>query len=195
VLADAFYHYPVMRYVLAVGSDDYTNRLHKLVHLFVMARVLRAEPMFGILDGSELCAAATMSYPGGNETPVAFNQLRAETWDQLGGEARARYDRCVAAWQPMSISVPHLHLNMIGVRQTYQGNGLARRLLDHVHGLSQASPVSTGVSLTTERLENLALYRYFGYELVGHAQVAPELESWGMFRPDHAMSPTERSPR
>lgn len=194
VLADAFYDYPVMRYILGAGSDDYASRLHKLVRLFVMARVLRAEPMIGIFDGSELCGAATMSYPDESEPPAAFNELRAEAWDQLGAEARLRYDRCVAAWQPMSISVPQLHLNMIGVRSSFQGTGFARRLLDHAHGLSRISTASTGVSLTTERFANVALYRHFGYEVVGHAQVAPELETWGLFRPDHATSSIERSP-
>jgi hypothetical protein len=37
------------------------------------------------------------------------------------------------------------------------------------------------VSLTTEVPQNVRLYEHFGYEVVGHARVSPELETWGLF--------------
>jgi hypothetical protein len=71
---------------------------------------------------------------------------------------------------------------MIGVRRTHHGLGLSRTLLGAVHDLAGADAQSAGTSLTTERRENLALYEHFGYRVHGHARVAPELETWGMFR-------------
>ena len=36
----------------------------------------------------------------------------------------------------------------------------------------------------TEDAGNVALYEHLGYEVTGHAIVAPELETWNFFRPD-----------
>jgi GNAT superfamily N-acetyltransferase len=72
---------------------------------------------------------------------------------------------------------------MIGVRPTEQGHGYARELLEHVHALAEADPASAGVSLTTETAVNLPFYQRFGYRLLGHSRVGPDLETWGFFRP------------
>jgi GNAT superfamily N-acetyltransferase len=75
---------------------------------------------------------------------------------------------------------------MLGVRTDAQGKGLGRRLLDRVHTLARDDAHAQGVTLTTEDPKNVALYRHCGYEVVGQARVAPELETWAMFRPDAA---------
>jgi hypothetical protein len=59
-------------------------------------------------------------------------------------------------------------------------------LLDHLHALVEVDPGSRGVSLNTELPRNVELYRYFGYRITGHARVAPELETWGFFRPSQS---------
>ena len=41
-----------------------------------------------------------------------------------------------------------------------------------------------GVTLTTEDQANVSLYEHLGYEVVGQETVAPELRTWGFFRPD-----------
>ncbi|MCH8811322.1 MAG: hypothetical protein IID07_05790, partial [Gemmatimonadetes bacterium] len=51
VLCEAFYDYPVMRYVIGGGQADYGRRVRTLVHFFVMARVLRNEELLGTMDG------------------------------------------------------------------------------------------------------------------------------------------------
>ena len=67
VLCDAFYDYPVMRYVLGGHPDDYEGRLSTLIHFFVMARVLRNEELPGTMDGADLAATRTrlLSRSGG----------------------------------------------------------------------------------------------------------------------------------
>lgn len=182
VLAEAFAGYPVMRFVL--GSDTpHARPLRRLVELFVTARVMRAEPMLGIRDErGDLIAAAITSFPGRTAAPAEFADVRAAVWQELGADAEARYDAYGAATRPFAIDEPHLHLNMIGVLPGHQGTGLARRLVHAVESLSRADPVSTGVSLNTEDARNVALYRHLGYEVVGHAVVGPDLETWGFFR-------------
>ena len=71
---------------------------------------------------------------------------------------------------------------MIGVRRAQQRLGLGRELLGAVHRLADDDPQSTGVSLTTERAENVPLYEHFGYKVIGHARVSAGFETWGLFR-------------
>lgn len=188
VLADAFHDYPVMRYVL--GPDvpgagaPYNVRLHRLVQLFASARAYRNEPMMGIRQNDgRLIAAAVMSLPhSAPNPPPTFIALREAIWAELGTDARTRYDQYVSAAQFFTATPPHHHLNMIGVRRAQQRLGLARELLDAAHRIASDDLQTAGVSLTTERPENVPFYEHFGYSVVGHVRVSSDLETWGLFR-------------
>lgn len=188
VLSDAFHDYPVMRYTLGPDAPNagapYDVRLHRLVQLFVSGRAYRNEPMLGMWDETgRLVGAAVMSWPAAaGPPPVQFIALREAIWAELGADARARYESYAAAANFFSAMPPHWHLNMIGVRRSHHGRGLARVLLAAVHDLADRDERSAGVSLTTERRQNVALYERFGYRVLDHARVPGELETWGMFR-------------
>jgi GNAT superfamily N-acetyltransferase len=183
VFCDAFHRYPVFRYVLdAAANPKYNYQLKKLIGLFVTARVLRNEPMFGVTKGSALVAAMTTSVPDASEPSEEFHALREAVWAELGAAARARYDQCTAKWTALAVDVPQLHVNMIGVRPAFQRTGLAVRLLKHVHELSRYSVFSEGVSLTTEEPRNVAFYQHLGYRIVGHDHITPDMATWGFFR-------------
>ncbi len=182
VMAEAFFDYPVMRFVLGPAAPDYAAQLRRLVEFFVMARVLRAEPVLGFGPGADaLRGAATVSYPDRDVKPAGFDALREAVWRELGAEARERYVTCGAVWKTLGVDTPHIHVNMIGVRRTFQGQGIARRLLEEVHALSRQTPGSTGVTLSTEDPANVSFYEHMGYAVVGHAAIAPELETWSLF--------------
>ena len=184
VLCDAFHDYSVMRYVIGDAADNYDARLRELIGLFVAARVLRDEPMIAVSDGGQVVAVAIMTPPGQREAPPELSDRRERAWHVLGTDAQARYDEFGAVWPLVGVSEPNLHLNMIGVRRSHTGAGLGRILLDRVHDMSEEDSSSTGVSLTTEDSRNVALYRYFGYEIVGHQRVTGKLDTWGFFRPN-----------
>jgi hypothetical protein len=181
VLAEAFTDYPVMRYVLGTDSPA---ELERLVRMFVMARVFRGEPLLGVHDGSGLAAAGIVSFPGDEPPPPAFLALRRDTWRELGPEAERRYTDYGGATWPFPFPAGSVHLNKIGVRRAHQRSGLGRSIIDAVQEISRARPGSRGVSLTTEQVANVDYYSSLGFELVGHAQVGPGLESWGFFRRD-----------
>lgn len=189
VLTDAFAGYPVMRYVLdsPAAADD--PHLRELVRFFVLARLWRNHPVLGVRAGGEVAAVATVTPPAPGSVPQELVALREEVWSRLGSDARSRYDAFGRAGEAFTAEAPHHHLNMIGVRRSHQGRGLARPLLEAVHGLADAEPSSSGVTLTTEDRRNLPLYERFGYERVGHEVVAPGLETWGFFRPAAPGSP------
>lgn len=183
VLAAAFRDYPVLRFVLG-ESADYDERLAALVGLFVGARILRGEPMLGIADRTGgLTAAAILSLPGEQAPPPALVARREALFAALGEDAHHRYEAFGAAAGRFPVSAPHHHLNMIGVRPAAQGQGHGRRLLEAVHALAAANPGSAGVSLTTELPANVALYRRFGYEVLGETRVTPTLTTWACYRP------------
>jgi GNAT superfamily N-acetyltransferase len=184
VLCDAFHDYPVMRLVLGATSGPSDPRLRRLIEFFVMARALRDEPMLGVSAGGALAAAAIASYPDRSVHPRELDTLREAVWRELGSAERGRYDGCGRVWQSLAVDVPHIHLNMIGVRGSAQGKGLARLLLDRVHRLSRETPGSIGVTLTTEDPANVPLYQRVGYEIVGQARLAPDVETWSFFRRD-----------
>ena len=71
---------------------------------------------------------------------------------------------------------------MIGVRRASAGQGLGRRLLDALHERSRHDVESHGVTLNTEDPNNISLYQHFGYRVIGHARVSPELQTWAFYR-------------
>jgi ribosomal protein S18 acetylase RimI-like enzyme len=183
VLCAAFREYPVMRFVLG-ESADYDQRLATLVGLFVAARVLRGEPMLGVAaPAGGLAAAAILSLPGEQPPPPALGERREADFAALGADARRRYEDFSAAAGCFPVAAAHHHLNMIGVRPAAQGLGHARRLLEATHALAAADPASAGVSLTTELEANVALYRHFGYTVLGATRVSGTLTTWSCFRP------------
>jgi len=183
VLCDSFFDYPVMRYVIG-GAPAYAHRLRTVIGLFVKARVARDDLMLGVQDAAgTLIAAALVNLPGDHPPGPQFETYRDRVWAQLGADARARYDAFGSASHAFDPTDSHHHLGMIGVRASHQGTGLGRRLLERVHSFAEANPDSIGVSLTTEVPTNVPLYEHFGYRVAGHSRVAPELETWSMFRP------------
>jgi len=184
VLSEAFFDYPVMRFVIGAAGEQYAHRLETLVTFFTTARVVRDEVILGARVGNRLGGAALVSRPGRTYTGEDLGLLRDRVWDELGPEARARYGAFATACSPFDPDVPHLHLNMIGTRDFVRGTGVGRALIERVHELSVEDGRSEGVSLTTENPGNVPLYEHFGYQVVGRAEVAPGLATWGFFRRD-----------
>jgi len=182
VLADAFSNYPVMRFVLGEGGST-TPRLTQLIGLFVFRRMRLDGPMFGVRDQTgALVGAAVMTLPGEPEPPADVLQRRDEVWNSLGQDCRERHDVYGAHAKTVLVSEPHHHLNMIGVRHSHHGRGLARPLLEAAIEVASRDATSAGLTLTTETPANVRLYQHFGFEVFGHGQITTELETWGLFR-------------
>jgi ribosomal protein S18 acetylase RimI-like enzyme len=182
VLADAFSNYPVMRFVL--GTDGNTApRLAEMIGFFVFRRLRLGGPMFGVRDQTgALVGAAVMTLPAEPEPSSEVLQKRDAVWNSLGQDCRERHDIYGAHAKTVLVAEPHHHLNMIGVKHSHHGQGLARPLLGAAIEIAAADPKSAGLTLTTETPANVRLYQHFEFEVFGHVQVAPELETWGLFR-------------
>lgn len=183
VLGEAFHDYPVMRFVLG-SAEGYPSRLDTLVRFFVEARLLREEVLLGVRELGGLGAAALVSHSRAGRRLPELDALRERTWDELGHAARSRYEAFGAATDRFALDVPHLRLNMIGVRRSARGRGLGRALMDAVHELSAGDEASNGVALTTEAEANVPFYERFGYRILGSTRVESAFTTWVMYRPD-----------
>ena len=182
VLADAFSNYPVMRFVLGEGGNT-APRLTQLIGFFVFRRMRLGGPMFGVRDKTgALVGAAVMTLPAEPEPPADVLQRRDDVWNSLGQDCRERHDIYGAHAKTVLVSEPHHHLNMIGVRHSNHGRGLARPLLEAAVEIAARDATSAGLTLTTETPANVRLYQHFGFEVFGHVLIAPELETWGLFK-------------
>jgi GNAT superfamily N-acetyltransferase len=183
VLVESFFDYPVMRGVVG-DLEPYASHLRSLVAYFVAARFLRGETVLGVGPVGALAGAALLSRPGGLAAPPELLRRREALWSELGNGARERYERFGVAASAFDVAVPHLHLNLIGVRTEARGTGMGRRLLDAVHRIALEDPDAHGVSLTTEVESNVDLYGHVGYRVIGEATLHGALTTWAMFRPN-----------
>jgi GNAT superfamily N-acetyltransferase len=185
VLCDAFYDYPVLRFVVGDAGADYPRRLRRLIWFWTIARFVHQDLVWAVTGGDEMFAVANINLPAADRAPDALDEYRSSLWADLGQDARDRYEAHGSATDRFQYPEPNFYLGLIGVRADQSGHGHGRFLLDALHAMSLSDPDSLGVSLTTETPRNVALYQHFGYEIVGHERVG-EIESWGLFRPDDA---------
>ena len=183
VMTDAFLDYPLMPWVVGPAGEGAT-RIRRLIAFFIKRRALKGGPMFGVFDGECLVAAAALTMPIEPAPPPGITALEIEVWRELGEGPRQRYQAYAEATAKFFMGLgPHHHLNMIGVRSSHKGQGLARPLLEAVQRLSETDPASSGVSLTTELERNLTLYQHFGYSVIAQNEVAgAPFCTWGLFR-------------
>jgi GNAT superfamily N-acetyltransferase len=184
VLSQAFGDYPVLTYLVGDTGSERAARLRRLVEFFVTARFLWNEPVLGAERSGALVGTALVSLPDRGAPPAELADRRSELWEALGPEARERYEALGRVWSAFDPGVPHLHLNMVGVRASHRGTGIGRLLIDAVRRLSREHPTSRGVTLTTETAANVPFYERLGFDLIWRDRVTPELETFGFFRPD-----------
>ncbi len=185
VLAAAFHDYPVMRFALADAGDEYGARLRELIGFYCDARLTRGWPVLGIRQGEDLVAAALVSEPRDLLAPPELTRKHRRVATIIGPEAferMARYERQSTGHEP---DEPHYFLGMIGVAPGHQGSGYGRILLEHIQAMSEADPVSTGVTLSTEDPSNVPYYERVGYHVTAEAHVG-EIHTWSMFRPNRS---------
>ena len=183
VLCDAFRDYPAMVYTLKGAGQRYDEILAELIGYLTDHRFALGWPVLGVRVGDDLVAAALVNPPR-METVVPSPQPRFERWrDGAGKPVLDRFKDFVTATEPFEPDVPFYFLGLLAVPPRYQGKGYARLLLDEVHDTSRIDPSSEGVVLTTETAENVRLYEYFRYRVLGQAWVE-DVPSWLLYRPD-----------
>jgi ribosomal protein S18 acetylase RimI-like enzyme len=125
--------------------------------------------------------------PGEIPSPPELFKLRDKLWEEIGSEEKARYEDYGNVAFGLLPKEPHHHLNMIGVRNAYQGKGFARQLINEVEKLVSEHPTSVGLSLNTEVESNVNFYLHLGFELLGQANVSKDVITWGFFKAKNSL--------
>lgn len=188
VLAESFFNYPTMRYVLSSAGASYPARLRGFVRYLTEARLSRGHPVLGIDQGEPtgIVAAALVDPPGRTAPdgrPIAGASVAL--LDVLGPEAADRLRSFSESIIPLEPDYGFYYLAMVGVLSSHRGRGLSHALIDRVIRLSSKDKSSKGVLLTTEHEATVALYEGMGFVTLGEVHTPDHrLFSWTMFRSD-----------
>lgn len=137
---------------------------------------------------NQIKGVASLERDSGKVLTLGFKLLR---WDFLkevlilkrilssgGFRFINQYMRFTTSVRPKS---PHYYLVFIGVSPSSQGQGIGRKMLNHIHALVDADQESIGIGLDTENEANVAYYKQFGYELVSQTTLN-QVTIYAMFR-------------
>ncbi len=184
-------------------EEGFTRHTHDLSTPEQQARFAEAGELrllFSRAGGHQLLAATQ----GDKLAGVAIVKLptaKPLPWRELAGEVVHRAPRLVKIigdmrWRQMlqikpavkpSVALPTAHytLEILAVSPDYQGQGIGRLLLEHVHALCDQDAQTAGTYTFTGDEKNAHIYRRFDYEIVETKQGGP-LTVWHMFRPHPA---------
>lgn len=188
VLVDAFFEYPVMRYVLGEADRSYPDHIRALIGFFVESRFDVGAPVLGITHktASNLVAVAVVDRPATHHAGQEERVRRLR--DLIGDQAMTRLKSFADAIGPLEPTEGYYYLGMMGVIEKFRGRDLSRLLIEEIGAMSDQDPGSTGILLTTEDSGNLALYEALGFAVIGEAETPDKvLHSWTMFKPDRVV--------
>ena len=183
VLARAFADYPLMHFFFADSGATYTQQVWEALRITCEVRLVLGEPVKGIVNGDRLMAVACIDNPEKKLWPASLEQAYAAFERRIGARAAERLEKYGELTAGYRLDQPHFYLVALGVHPDVQGKGYGRALLDMVHGMSEAHPLSTGVALDTETPTNVPLYEHCGYHVTAQSNLE-NVNIWFMFRPD-----------
>lgn len=187
LFAQAFEHYPLMRYIFADQGAAYHQTLERLFHFTCERRLLCEGPMLGNQQGTRLVGAAAITEYDHPPWPAALEAMGEQFMASIGSRAASLMEHYGELAEQHRPPVPHLYLGVLGVHPGARRKGYARALLTAVHALAEANSTIQGVYLDTELATNVPLYEHFGYTIIGEEQLGP-VSIWCMYRPNQRYS-------
>ncbi len=188
LIAESFREEGFARNLLDLSTPARQKRFtHTWELLLSLGQVSRWQLLAATL-GEKLAGNAIVKPP--TEKPVPWYKLagpivrHAPRLLKLIGDVRWRRLRGVirAMKPPAALPTPYYTLNILAVAPDYQGQGVGRRLLEHIHARCDQDEQAAGIYLYTGDETNTHIYQRFGYEVVETKQ-GGLLTVWHMFRP------------
>lgn len=166
-------------------GKELRRRLHRLFRVGIAMQVAANQPILGVIKDAQVIGVAVFQEPG-RYVPVG-KQMRCLLQVIFGISPFVAW----RIWRNLSILQryhplePHYSLSLLGVHPDFQGRGYARTLLEALHELSEAHPLSTGVYLETGNPRNVPWYEHFGYHTTSQLKINC-METFIMFRPNQS---------
>lgn len=162
VLSRAFLHDPWLTYIFRAPPRRREPRLRRLYAKIIRHALACDRP---VLTTGTVAAAALWRAPG--QYPDTTGEYLRQAGPMLAvigvGPTLVRGLRAERKAAEHHDATPHWYLEILGCDPAAQGGGHGAALV--VHGLERADADGLPTRLTTQRQENLAFYRRFGFEV------------------------------
>ena len=182
VLADAFLHYPLMKYAF----EGHTDEEHAALLLKLYTGCVSAANIYGGVHTTPDNLGAVIWLPGKSFPLTLTMEIRSGMWTlpvQLGQKVTLRlmnHERESEGWVKKKSIRDMGYIWCVGVALQARGRGYSRVLIDesidHMRqlGLSECW-------LKTEDPKNVAIYEKLGFTLMNHMVVKSSgIDSWAM---------------
>lgn len=166
-------------HVVAYGSDpDRRRRCHATLMNAAFQVLTDRQPLCATRNG--VIVGVTGVAPVGRCQPTLSQRVRLlPRLAALGPRSAALVSSWMKAWAELDLAEPHVHIGPLAVDADVQGGGVGSMImLEHCRRLDEARDVGY---LETDKLDNVAFYRKFGYETTAEATVIG-VRNWFMRR-------------
>lgn len=165
------------------NGEELRRRLRFLFQSGLSLQTTAKQPVLCVTKDAQVVGVAVIQEPG-----ISFPLWAQIKWlvgVSLGVSPIVAWNllqsmRILKQYHPLD---PHYYLLFLGVHPDFQGRGFARTLLDELHALSDAHPLSTGVYLETANPKNVGFYGHFGYHIKTQVKIN-DVKTFIMFRPN-----------
>jgi ribosomal protein S18 acetylase RimI-like enzyme len=142
------------------------------------------QPVFGVLDGGRVVAAALTEGAGHTSTTAIAVAGLGEMPRMVRGLGWGGTIRAIQLMQVLMRNhppEPHLYLNFLGVDPDFQRKHCGAALLAHLRDIALERTDLAGVYLETATEDNVAYYAAKGYQVLG--EIYPlGVKMWRMFQ-------------
>lgn len=180
VITAAFDGYPLMNFFF---GDANRRSIEAIGQYICDLAMIEDSLLLGALVKEELQGFIFVTPPetDKDKDENAISNLEARLARSLSDEALERIDIYSKLKNANKPAQTHFYINMLGVNPRFQKMGIGRKLLEHIHTLSDEHSSSRGVALDTQTENNVTYYQKFGYE-VSSIENLDLLKNWFMFR-------------
>jgi ribosomal protein S18 acetylase RimI-like enzyme len=165
---------------VAVFGGDRLQRQRMLAPFFL--KVLRGLEtrgrILGAFDGTTLAAVCGMT-PAGRCQPSAGEKIGIVPVLMLRPAVLLRVLRWAGDWASRDPGTPHWHLGPVATDPSFRGKGFGGALVTDF--CVRVNEAGASAYLETDKAENVAFYRKYGFEVTGHGDVL-KVPNWFMTR-------------
>lgn len=192
VAATSFQREGFTRHTLDLSTARRRERFSRAGELGLLLYHYQGQLVLTARQGQHLTGVTIVKLPGAEPIVPWYRRVGAVVQRLPGLIGLSRYVRWrrmlklrSAVKPPAQLPKPYYTLEILAVSPDFQGQGIGRLLLTHVHTHCDQDGQAAGIYLMTGDEHNTRIYHRFGYEVVA-ARQGGSFTVWHMFRPHPA---------